>query len=60
MPRILVELKQWQQSPLESVYPFVWLDAIHYKIRKKGRHISKAVHTVLTLNLAGKKQSCAG
>ncbi|WP_198283704.1 transposase, partial [Yersinia enterocolitica] len=26
------------QRPLEAVYPFVWLDAIHYKIRENGRY----------------------
>ncbi len=27
--KVIPELKQWQQRPLEKVYPFVWLDAIH-------------------------------
>lgn len=34
--KVIPELKQWQQRPLEAVYPFVWLDAIHYKIREDG------------------------
>ncbi|WP_154236119.1 IS256 family transposase, partial [Yersinia enterocolitica] len=46
----------WQQRPLEAVYPFVWLDAIHYKIREDGHYQSKAVYTVLALNLEGKKE----
>ncbi len=49
-------LKQWQQRPLDTVYPFVWLDAIHYKIREDGRYQNKAVYTVLALNLEGKKE----
>lgn len=36
---------------LETIYPFVWLDAIHYK----GRYISKAVYTILGVGLNGKK-----
>ena len=40
---IIDEVKQWQQRPLESVYPFVWLDAIHYKVKDQGRYVSKAV-----------------
>lgn len=36
--KVIPELKQWQQRPLEKVYPFVWLDAIHYKIREDGRY----------------------
>ncbi|EBO9655606.1 IS256 family transposase [Salmonella enterica subsp. enterica] len=54
--KVIPELKQWQQRPLEKVYPFVWLDAINYKIREDGRYQSKAVYTVLALNLEGKKE----
>lgn len=32
--RVLPALKQWQQRPLETLYPFVWLGAIDYKIRQ--------------------------
>ena len=38
--KVIPLLKEWQQRPLESVYPFVWLDAIHYKIKDNGRYIS--------------------
>jgi len=45
--KVIPLLKEWQQRPLESIYPFVWLDAIHYKIKDNGRYISKAVYTIL-------------
>lgn len=54
--KLIPELKEWQQRPLESHYPFVWLDAIHYKVKEDGRYGSKAVYTVLGLNLEGKKE----
>ncbi|WP_448512630.1 IS256 family transposase [Photorhabdus laumondii] len=54
--KVIPELKQWQQRPLEAIYPFIWLDAIHDKIREEGRYVSKAVYTVLALNLEGKKE----
>lgn len=54
--KLIDEVKAWQSRPLDSVYPFVWLDAIHYKIRDKGRYQTKAVYTVLALNLDGKKE----
>ncbi len=54
--KLLDEVKAWQARPLDSVYPFVWLDAIHYKIRDKGRYQTKAVYTVLALNMDGKKE----
>lgn len=54
--KVIPELKQWQQRLPEPVYPFVWLDAIHYKIREEGRFVSKAVYTVLALDPEGKKE----
>lgn len=54
--KLIPELKQWQQRPLDSHYPFLWLDAIHYKVKSDGRYEHKAVYTVLGLNLTGKKE----
>ncbi|CAG37914.1 probable transposase (partial length) [Desulfotalea psychrophila LSv54] len=54
--KILHTVKEWQARPLERVYPIVWLDAIHYKIREQGTVVSKAVYTILGLNIEGKKE----
>lgn len=54
--KLIPELKAWQQHPLDSHYPIVWLDAIHYKVKEDGRYISKAVYTLLGLNIHGKKE----
>ncbi len=54
--KLLPELKAWQQRPLEALYPFVWLDAIHYKIKHDGRYINKAIYTVLGLTTDGHKE----
>jgi len=54
--KLIAEVKAWQARPLENLYPFVWLDAIHYKIRDKGRYQNKAIYTVLALNMDGKKE----
>jgi len=54
--KVIPLLKEWQQRPLESIYPFVWLDAIHYKVKENGRYISKAIYTILGVNLSGKKE----
>ena len=54
--KLIPELKAWQQRPLDSHYLFVWLDAIHYKVKKNGRYGSKAIDTVLGLNMEGKKE----
>ena len=31
------EVTAWQNRPLETVYPFVFLDAIHYKVKSRER-----------------------
>ena len=54
--KIIEQVKQWQARPLESIYPFVWLDAIHYKIKEGGKYISKAVYTILGVGIDGKKE----
>lgn len=54
--QLLPELKEWQSRSLDAVYPFIWLDAIHYKIKDNGRYVSKAVYTILGLNVEGKKE----
>ena len=54
--RIIDHVKQWQARPLDSLYPIVWLDAIHYKIREDGEVATKAVYTVLGISLEGRKE----
>lgn len=53
--KIIDKVKAWQNRPLEAIYPFVWLDAIHYKIKDGGKYITKAVYTVLGMGIDGKK-----
>ncbi len=54
--KIISKVKEWQGRPLEPIYPFVWLDAIHYKIKEGGKYITKAVYTILGVRLDGKKE----
>lgn len=54
--QLVPELKEWQSRPLESHYPIVWMDAIHYKVKEDGRYVGKAVYTLLALNLSGNKE----
>lgn len=52
---VIEEVKQWQNRPLESVYPFVWLDAIHYKVKQDGSIKTKAVYCIIGINREGIK-----
>jgi transposase-like protein len=53
--KILPEIEQWQTRPLESVYPILWLDAIHYKVREDNAIKTKAVYCLIGLNREGIK-----
>ena len=54
--KIISKVKEWQARALDSIYPFVFLDAIHYKIKDNGKYVNKAVYTILGINLDGKKE----
>jgi putative transposase len=53
--KIIPEIREWQDRPLEPIYCFVWLDAIHFKVREDGRVINKAVYCVLGVDQDGQK-----
>lgn len=50
------EVAQWQNRPLESVYPIVYIDAIWLKIRDGGVVANKACHVAVGVDLEGRKQ----
>lgn len=52
---IIPLIKEWQNRPLDPIYPFIFLDAIHYKVREEGQIKSKAAYVVLGVNLEGFK-----
>jgi len=54
--RIIPQVKEWQNRPLDDVYPIVWLDAMHYKVRDNGKVVSRAVYNILALNKDGYKE----
>lgn len=54
--KILPLIQEWRSRPLERVYPFVWLDAIHYKVRHEGRVVNRAVYCIIGLNQDGYKE----
>lgn len=54
--KILPMLQEWRIRPLEELYPFIFLDAIHYKVKEEGKYISKAFYTVLGIKTDGRKE----
>jgi len=54
--RIMPVVTEWQNRPLEKTYSFVFMDAIHYKVRDDKHIIIKAAYVVLGVNMDGEKE----
>lgn len=54
--RIIPQIKEWQQRPLDEVYCIVWMDAMHYKVRDNGKVENRAVYNILGITTEGKKE----
>ena len=50
------QVVEWQNRPLESLYPIVYLDCIVVKVRHNGSVINKAVFLALGINTEGQKE----
>ena len=53
---VMEDVRAWQARALEAVYPIVYLDAIHVKLRTGGHVESQAVYLALAINLQGQKE----
>ena len=53
--KILPQVKEWQSRPLNPIYPFVFMDCIHYKVREDGRILNCAAYIVLGVTTEGYK-----
>jgi putative transposase len=52
---VLPAVQEWRNRPLDAVYPFVFLDCIHYKVRVNGSVETRAIYNILGINVEGKK-----
>lgn len=53
--KIMDDVTDWQNRPLESTYPVVYMDAIWVKIRKSKQIVNCAVYLCLGINEEGQK-----
>ncbi len=53
--KITPEIAALQNRALDSVYPFVFMDAIHYKVKENHQYITKADYVVLGIQIDGRK-----
>jgi transposase-like protein len=54
--KILPLIEDWQNRPLDTVYPILYIDAIHYSVRDNGIIRKLAAYVILGINTEGKKE----
>ena len=54
--KILPRIEDWQNRPLDEVYPILYIDAIHYSVRDNGVIRKLAAYVILGINTEGKKE----
>lgn len=55
--RIIPKVREWQNRPLEEVYPIVWLDAMFYKVKdEEGYVVKRCLYNVLGIRPDGQKE----
>ena len=54
--RVLPLAKEWQNRALDTIYPVIFMDAIHYKVRTEGRIVNRAAYIAIGINLEGIKE----
>lgn len=54
--KIIPEIREWQSRQLDDVYPVVFMDAIHYSVRKEGIVVKKAVYLAIGIDREGRKE----
>lgn len=53
--KVIPAMNEWRTRPLHSVYAFVYLACMHYKVRENGRVITRAIYNILGIDLAWQK-----
>jgi putative transposase len=53
---VIEEVRQWQNRPLEALYPILYVDCLVVKVRENQRVINKAVYLALGVTMEGQKE----
>ena len=54
--KLLPQIEDWQNRPLDEIYPIVYIDALHYSVRDNGVIRKLAAYVILGINTEGKKE----
>jgi putative transposase len=53
--KIISEIEEWRNRPLDAVYPIMFMDAVHFKVKEDNKVVKKAVYAVIGITMEGKK-----
>lgn len=53
---VMEEVRQWQNRPLDALYPIVYVDCLIVKVRENQRVLNKALYLALGVDLEGQKE----
>lgn len=54
--KVIPKIKEWQNRPLEAVYPIIFIDATYFNVKIEHSIVKKAVYIILGINLSGQKE----
>lgn len=54
--RLLPQIEEWQNCPLDEVYPVVFIDAVHFSVRDNGQIKKLAAYVIPAVSLTGHKE----
>lgn len=54
--KLIPAINEWRTRPLQSVYTFVYLDCMDYKIKENGYVVTRAIYNVLGVEIERKKE----
>ena len=54
--KVMPLVTEWQNRPLDAVYPIVFLDGIVFKVRRDAKVVNKCLYSVLGINMDGRKE----
>ena len=52
---VMVTGKEWFNRTLDSIYPVMFLDAVHFKVKEENSIITKAAYVALGITIDGRK-----
>ena len=54
--RLILQIEEWQNRPLDEVYPIVFIDAVHFSVRDNGQIKMLVAYVILAVSLTGHKE----